>query len=286
MSPRSTSPAGSRNRSPRPSVDEVKVIPVGSFTGRTALVTGAGTGIGRATALRLVELGATVIGVGRRIELLRDTRAMAVDPARLRVAQLDIRDRQTASEFVRGLGALDLLVNNAGGQFIAPAADLSARGFGAVLDLNLTATAAITEAAQPGLAAVGGRVVTVSVSAPERGIAGMVHSTTARAAMAALVTDLAERWADDGVRLFCLAPGTVLTAGVGDELASSILGAAVDASLLGRDTSPEEVAEWVAALGGGLFDAVSGTVIEIDAGSSLVDASSVLLGAEGGDRHG
>ncbi|MFC7496960.1 MULTISPECIES: SDR family oxidoreductase [unclassified Nocardioides] len=262
------------------------MLPDGTFAGRTALVTGAGTGIGRASALRLVELGASVIGVGRRVELLRETRAMAANPERLRIVPQDIRDRAATSELVRGLGTLDLVVNNAGGQFIAPAADLSPRGFGAVLDLNLTATAAVTEAAHAGLAAVGGRVVTLSISAAERGIAGMVHSAAARAAMAALVADLGERWAADGVRLFCLAPGTVLTAGVGDELAGSTLQAAVDASILGRDTSAAEVAEWVAALGSGLFDAVSGTVIEIDAGAALVDASSVLVGTEGVDRHG
>jgi citronellol/citronellal dehydrogenase len=101
-----------------------------------------------------------------------------------------------------------------------------------------------------------------------------------------LTARLAQEWKAAGVRLFCLVPGTVLTAGVGEELAGSVLGAAIEASLLRRDTSVAEVAEWVAALGSGLFDAVSGTVIEIDGGATLTDAPSVLLAPDGGSPNG
>jgi citronellol/citronellal dehydrogenase len=269
---------------PRPSDEQVRVLTADSFAGATALVTGAGTGIGRATALRLVELGATVHGVGRRTDPLLETQALAADPERLQVNALDIRDRASAARFVRDLGPLDLLVNNAGGQFIAAASEISVRGFGAVLDLNLTATAALTQAAHAGLAAAGGRVVTLSLSGADRGVAGLVHSTTSRAAIAALTARLADEWRPAGVRLFCLAPGTVLTAGVGEELSGSVLGAAIAASLLRRDTSVAEVAEWVAALGSGMFDALSGSVIEIDGGAALTDAPSVLLQRD--DGHG
>jgi citronellol/citronellal dehydrogenase len=263
---------------PRPSDEQVRVLPAESFAGRAVLVTGAGTGIGRATALRLAELGATVHGVGRRSELLDGTRARAADPAQLIVTPLDIRDRAAAAAFVRDLGPLDLLVNNAGGQFVAPASEISVRGFGAVVDLNLTATAALTAAAYDGLAARGGRVVNLSLANADRGIAGLVHSSTARAAVIGLTGRLARQWRPAGVKLFCLVPGTVLTAGVGEELAGSVLGAAIEAGLLRRDTSVAEVAEWIAALGSGLFDAASGSVVEIDGGASLTDATSVLLG--------
>ncbi|GAB1510538.1 SDR family NAD(P)-dependent oxidoreductase [Actinophytocola sp. KF-1] len=252
---------------PRP--DDCRVLPGNALAGKTALVTGAGSGIGRAVALRLVELGASVAGVGRRAGALAGTAELAGE--RFRYTPLDIRDRDAAAAFVTGLGPLDLLVNNAGGQFVAPAADISRRGFAAVADLNLTALASLLRAARPGLA--GGRVVNLSLSAPDRGIAGLAHSAAARAGVAALTRSLARQWRD--VRLFCLAPGTVLTAGVGDELPPDVLARIVATTPLGRDTALAEVAEWVAALGSGVADAVSGALIELDGGSGLVSAASL-----------
>src|SRR5437588_8699375 len=93
--------------------------------------------------------------------------------------------------------------------------------------------------------------------------------------MAALTRSLAVRWRADGIRLFCLAPGTVLTAGVGEELPAPVLERIVASTPLGRDTTTAEVAEWVAALGAGVADAVSGALIELDGGSGLVGAASL-----------
>jgi citronellol/citronellal dehydrogenase len=257
---------------PRPA--SCAVLPAGALRDRLALVTGAGSGIGRAVALRLLELGATVVGAGRREERLAETASLAGSD-RFSFVALDIRDRPVAAEFVSGLGGLDLLVNNAGGQFIAAADQISPRGFAAVADLNLTATAAMIQAARPGLAARGGRVVNLSLSAPERGIPGLAHSAAARAGIAALTRSLARAWRDDGIRLFCLAPGTVLTDGVGHELPAEQLAKIVAQTPLGRDTSTAEVAEWVAALGSGVADAVSGALVELDGGSGLVAAASL-----------
>ncbi|MFI7673594.1 SDR family NAD(P)-dependent oxidoreductase [Actinophytocola sp. NPDC049390] len=254
---------------PRPA--DCRVLPPDALTGRTALVTGAGSGIGRAVTLRLVELGATVVGVGRRADALAGTADLAGE--RFRHTVLDVRDRDAAAAFVAGLGPLDLLVNNAGGQFVAPAADISRRGFAAVADLNLTALAALVQAARPGLAAARGRIVNLSLSAPDRGVAGLAHSAAARAGVAALTRSLARQWRD--VRLFCLAPGTVLTDGVGDELPPDVLARIVAGTPLRRDTTLAEVAEWVAALGSGVADAVSGALIELDGGSGLVSAASL-----------
>jgi len=262
---------------PRPSGTEVRVLADGCYDGRTALVTGAGTGIGRAVTCRLAELGATVIGVGRRLPLLAETAALTVAPDRVRVEALNIRDRSAAGEFISGLPSLDLLVNNAGGQFVGPASATSPRGFASVLDLNLTATAALIHAARRAFGPAGGRVVTLSLTAPERGIAGMAHSATARAGIAALTATAAQQWRGEGIRLFCLAPGTVRTAGVAGEVAGDVLDRALARTPLSRDTDLTEVAEWVAALGSGTLDVFSGTLFEIDGGSGLVDAASALL---------
>ncbi|MFJ7217841.1 SDR family NAD(P)-dependent oxidoreductase [Amycolatopsis sp. NPDC098790] len=257
---------------PRP--ESCAVLPAGSLRGRLALVTGAGSGIGRAITLRLLDLGATVVGVGRRQERLAETASLAASD-RFSFAALDIRDRPAAAAFVQSLGGLDLLVDNAGGQFVAPVDRISPRGFAAVADLNLTATAAIIQAAHPGLKARRGRVVNLSLSAPDRGIPGLAHSAAARAGIAALTRELARTWRADGIRLFCLAPGTVLTDGVGGELPPEQLAEIVAKTPLGRDTSTAEVAEWVAALGSGVADAVSGALVELDGGSGLVAAASL-----------
>jgi NAD(P)-dependent dehydrogenase (short-subunit alcohol dehydrogenase family) len=263
---------------PRPFDDACHVLAAGRLRDRTALVTGAGSGIGRAITLRLLDLGAHVIGVGRRVAGLEQTAQLA-GTDRFRFESLDIRDRAAASAFVAGIGDLDLLVNNAGGQFVAPADKISRRGFDAVADLNLTALASLVQAARPGLLARRGRVVNLSLSAPDRGIAGLAHSAAARAGVAALTASLAREWRTDGIRLFCLAPGTVLTAGVGEELPPEALAHVVATTPLGRDTTLAEVAEWVAALGSGVADAVSGSLIELDGGSGLVSAAS-LTGRE------
>jgi len=248
-----------------------QVLEPGLLAGRRALVTGAGTGIGRAIALRLAALGAEVIGVGRRRELLEQTASLA-GPAVMPVP-LDIRDPAAVAAFVAGIDRLDVLVNNAGGQFVAPASEISRRGFAAVLDLNLTAAARLIELTAP-LMPAGATVVNLSLSAPERGIPGIVHAATARAAIAGLTRSLARERPQ--LRCYCLAPGTVLTDGVRGELPPETLARVLAATPLGRDTMVGEVAEWVAALAAGIAPGASGALIELDGGAGLRGAAAEL----------
>jgi citronellol/citronellal dehydrogenase len=264
---------------------------------RRALVSGAGTGIGRGIAIRLAELGASVVGVGRRPEPLVETGELIADgrgPGDFAWRSLDVRDRDAAAALVeevargafdRGLAAaeargaaspmtdrepgLDLLVNNAGGQFIAPAADISDRGMASVLDLNLTAVANLTRAARPFLAERAGTVVTISLSSPERGITGLAHSAAARAAILALTAELAREWREDGIRLYGLAPGTVLTDGVRGEMPPEALAETLKNTPLRADTAVEEIAEWVAGLAAGVGPLPSGTVLQLDGGAGI-----------------
>ena len=259
-----------------------RVVAPGALAGRTAVVTGAGTGIGRAVALRLAELGATVIGIGRRAEKLAETAdlvAAAGAPGRFLAQPADVRDPGTAGlvdDLARRHG-LHLLVNNAGGQFVAPAATVSPRGFAAVLDLNLTAVARLTRTALPHLAAQGGCVVTVSLSDPERGIPGIAHSAAARSGVLWLTRRLAAEWGPRGVRLVCLAPGTVLTEGVRHEVPAEVLATVVERTPLRRATAPEEVAELVAFLATPAGALVTGQLLALDGGASLVGAAGALL---------
>jgi citronellol/citronellal dehydrogenase len=245
------------------------LLTAGCLAGKRALVTGAGTGIGRGIAIRLAELGAEVVGVGRRVEPLEETAELI--GRSFSWQSLDLRDREAAAALVEEVGAegLDLLINNAGGQFIAPASEISDRGMGAVLDLNLTAVANLTRAARPWLARSQGTVVTISLSSPERGITGLVHSATARAAWLALTERLADEWRQDGVRLYGLAPGTVLTDGVRGEMSAEALAESLRGTPLRCDTKVEEIAEWVAALAAGVGPLPSGTILQLDGGAGI-----------------
>jgi citronellol/citronellal dehydrogenase len=250
----------------------------GSLNGKRALVTGAGTGIGRGIAIRLAELEADVVGVGRRVEPLIETGCL-VAAAKAGTAAgdfswraLDLRDKDAATAAVAEVadaGGLDLLVNNAGGQFIAPATEISDRGMAAVLDLNLTAVANLIRAARPSLAENGGTVVTISLSSPERGITGLAHSATARAAFLALTRRLAREWREDGIRLYGVAPGTVFTDGVRGEMSPEALQETLRNTPLRVDTSTWEIAEWVAALATGVGPLPSGTVLQLDGGAGI-----------------
>jgi citronellol/citronellal dehydrogenase len=254
---------------------DVRALAPRCLLGRRALVSGAGTGIGRAIAIRLAELGASVVGVGRRPDPMAETAALVAagrGPGEFAWRSLDVRDREAAAATLAEVAAedgLDLLVNNAGGQFIAPATEISDRGMASVLDLNLTAVANLTRAARPFLAAGGGTVVTISLSAPERGITGLAHSASARAAILALTAGLAREWHDEGIRLYGLAPGTVLTDGVRGEMPPEALAATLRSTPLRADTAVAEIAEWVAALAAGVGPLPSGTVLQLDGGAGI-----------------
>ncbi len=251
------------------------VLREGSLAGRTALVTGGGTGIGRATAELMGALGARVAVAGRRAELLEET-AAAIRAAggECLPVTCDVREPEGAGALVAGViaayGSLDVLVNNAGGQFVAPAEEISLKGFRAVTRLNLDAVWELTR-----LAAVGsmlpngyGKVISVVLS-PRRGIPGMFHSSAARAAVESMTRTLATEWGGRGVRLTCVAPGTIETdgwRGYGDTAES--VAATIPLRRLG---TAEEVAQTIAFLASPAGDFITGTTVVIDGGVDNVD---------------
>jgi citronellol/citronellal dehydrogenase len=207
----------------------------GLLEGMVCVVSGAGTGLGRETALELARLGATVVGCGRRDEPLAETAALAAElPGTFAHEVLDIREEDAVDSFFDALlerhGRLDVLVNNAGGQFLSPAEAISPKGFRTVIELNVTGTwlmshAAATKAFIPG---GGGKILSVTLS-PHNGMPGQFATET----------------------LLTKYPPEIV-----ERVAHSIP--------LGRTGRPEEIAWLLAYLASPAGDFYSGTTITID----------------------
>jgi citronellol/citronellal dehydrogenase len=241
--------------------------------GRVALITGGGTGIGRATALELAQTGARVVVSGRRAEPLEATsRDIVALGGECLAVPADLRepgdvDRAVSAALER-FERVDVLVNNAGGQFTAPAEEISDNGWRAVERVTVDAVWSVTRAVATRSmipSGEGGLVVFVGFS-PLRGIPGFAHATAGRAAVANLATGLALEWSRYGVRTVCVAPGTILTPGLegyGDEQVEAWRRTVP----LGRLGRPEEVASVIAFLAsaGGAY--VTGATILVDGGA-------------------
>jgi citronellol/citronellal dehydrogenase len=240
---------------------------------RAAIVTGGGTGIGRAAALALHRDGFGVVIAGRRPEPLEETRALIGDGC---VAYPgDIREPEVSAglvdECMERFGRIDCLVNNAGGQFTAAAEDISPGGWRAVRRLNLDAPWFLTQAVGKRwmIGNGGGRVISV-VLCPERGIAGMAHSSAARAGMGALTRTLAMEWGRHGIALNCVAPGWIDTEGVrGYGLDLDDVAAQVPMKRLG---SAAEVGDLIAFLASPAAGYITGQTIAIDGGVDLTSS--------------
>ena len=194
-----------------------KIFQPGLLDGLVCVVSGAGTGIGRDVALELARLGAVVVGCGRRPEPLEDTRRLIAGiGGEADVQSTDIRDEEAVDELIDWTldrhGRLDLLVNNAGGQFMAPSESISAKGFRTVVELNLQGTWNMTHAAatKAFIPQGSGRVVSVTLS-PHSGVPGVVHSSAARAGVENMTRTLAVEWARFGISLVAVAPGQIAT---------------------------------------------------------------------------
>jgi citronellol/citronellal dehydrogenase len=239
--------------------------------GRVALVTGGGTGIGRATAQQLAASGASVVICGRRPEPLERTRAEieAAGGACLAVAA-DVRQAAEVERVVDAalerFGAVDVLVNNAGGQFTAPAEEISDNGWRAVHRLNVDAVWSLTrEVATRSMIPRGGGLVVFVGFSPRRGIPGYAHAAAARAAAGSLATSLALEWSRHGIRSVSVVPGMIDTEGM-ESYGAEAVERWQRSIPLGRLGRPEEVGSLIAFLAsaGGAY--VTGATILVDGG--------------------
>ncbi len=253
------------------------------LAGRCALITGGGTGLGKASAAELCRCGASVAIVGRREDVL-ESAAQEIESetgagaGAVAWASGDIREPAEAErlvEFARERhGRLDILVNNAGGQYFTPAEKIVAKGWNAVWRLNVEGMLNMSEAAVAAGLGTGagpsagsgeprdGTIVNVTLS-PHHGMPGMAHSGAARAAVEALTSELADRWAGEGIAVSAVAAGHFDTEAMEKYPGSVKAGMGLSVPL-GRLGSPQEHAWLVALLCSPVGRALAGQTITLD----------------------
>ena len=245
------------------------------LAGHTALVTGGGTGLGLAIAEGLSAVGAHVVIAARRRDRLEAAATLIEERTgnAVSVDVVDIRDRQSV-EVLAGRHQVDVLVNNAGGQFPQKARDFSPNGWRSVIDLDLTGTWNMTQVFGNQMLDGGGGSIVQIVAIVGRGLPGIAHSAAARAGVVELSKTLAFEWGPK-VRVNCVAPGAFRTDGwestYDDQVGEDMSG--VPLPYPGR---PDDVANAVVFLSSSAAAYVTGVYLPVDGGHLLHGPISAL----------
>ena len=248
------------------------------FKDRVAVITGGGTGIGLAIARRLGELGARVTIASRNSDNLEhgsaELRHAGLDPL---CVQLDVRNPEQVDEMVqrvlRHFGRIDILVNNAAGNFICRAEDLSPNGWNAVINIVLNGSFYCSRAVGRHMIArgKGGAIVSVLANYVWTGSAGTVHSAAAKAGVMSMTQTLAVEWARHRIRVNAVAPGPIESPGAAKQLWDTTVAVEKITSMvpLKRWGQPAEVADAVAFLASEGAGFITGETLTIDGGAWL-----------------
>ena len=273
-----------------PAASSLDVFRPGLLDGQVALITGGGSGIGRGIADSLATLGAHVVLASRKQERV-DAAAAEIRAAGGKASGIavDVREQERVKELVARVadehGRLDVLVNNAAGNFYAPSETLSANAWKSVIEIDLYGTFFCSQAVLPVMrSSGGGSIVNISMTLHYRGWPLMAHATAAKAGIDALTRTLALEWAKDRVRVNAIAPGPIPTEGVRkaftppptadgvpDVFAAerAMESYAKKAIPLGRWGSPADIGGMVAFLCSPAASWITGAIMVVDGGEWL-----------------
>ena len=246
------------------------------LAGRTALVTGGGTGLGKAAAIGLARAGATVVIAARRIDVLEATAEQIheLTGATVLADVVNIRDRETVEALAGRHPAIDILVNNAGGQFPQKARDFSPNGWRSVIDLNLTGTWNMTQVFGNQMLDGNGGTICQVIATVGRGLPGISHTAAARAGILELTRSLAFEWGPK-VRINAIAPGQFKTEAWFNTYDEEV-GADMASVPLPYPGHPEDLANAVVFLTSPASAYITGEVLYVDGGHTLSGDFSAL----------
>ena len=254
-----------------PSADSQRVFAPGILAGQVALITGGGSGIGLATAREMIRIGARVAICGRTQAKLDAAQAELGDACL--AVPCDIREPAQVEAFVKQIlstwGRLDIVVNNAGGQFPSPAQHISPNGFLAVVKNNLVGTFHVCRevANQWMIPHQGGRIINV-IANIYRGFPGMAHTGAARAGVENLTMTLAVEWAQFGILVNAVAPGIILSSGTA-QYPPQLLERGISQTPLKRAGTVDEVAASIVFLASPAAQFITGSTLRMDGGQAL-----------------
>ena len=249
--------------------------------GKRILITGGGTGLGKGMAQRFLELGATVYICGRRESVLQETAAelAAASGGTIHALPCDVRNLDAVEAMIDAIwkhAPLDILVNNAAGNFIARTEDLSPRAFDSIIGIVLMGTLHATMACGRRWVKAGhrGTVLSISATYAPSGSAYVVPSAISKAGVEALTRSLAVEWGNRGIRMNAIAPGPIPTQGAFSRVLPrpELEKLALDRNPLHRFGTVEELANLAAFLVSDGSCYINGEVIRMDGGEFLQGA--------------